>query len=107
SATAIAGAIRASIRAETGLTASAGVAPNKYLAKIASDWRKPNGQFVIPPAHVDSFLAPLPVGKLPGVGKVTRGKLAALGIDTVGDLRKLSHASLRNRFGRWGTRLYE
>src|SRR5699024_9227792 len=82
-ATAVAGAIRAAIRAETKLTASAGIAPNKYLAKIASDWRKPNGQFVVAPHRVDAFLKPLPVGKLPGVGKVMRGKLEALGADTV------------------------
>src|SRR5699024_3844714 len=75
SATAVAGAIRAAIRAETGLTASAGIAPNKFLAKIASDWRKPDGQFVISPRRVDAFLTPLPVGKIPGVGKVMRGKL--------------------------------
>src|SRR5699024_8869788 len=86
---------------------SAGIAPNKYLAKIASDWRKPNGQFVVPPHRVEAFLTPLPVGKLPGVGKGTHGKLAALGVTNVGDLRRLPQASLRNQFGRWGTRLYE
>lgn len=107
SATAIAGAIRATIRAETGLTASAGVAPSKYLAKIASDWRKPNGQFVIPPHRIDSFLMPLPVGKLPGVGKVMRGKLEVLGVHTVGELRDLPKAKLQEQFGRWGVRLHE
>lgn len=107
SATAVAGAIRASIRAETGLTASAGIAPNKYLAKIASDWRKPNGQFVVPPQRVEAFLTPLPVGAIPGVGKVMRGKLEALGVHTVGELRHIDKAVLYKRFGRWGTRLYE
>lgn len=107
SATAVAGAIRAAIRAETGLTASAGIAPNKCLAKIASDWRKPNGQFVITPRHVDAFLTPLPVGTIPGVGKVMRGKLEALGVRTVGELRGIGKAELRQRFGRWGVRLHE
>jgi len=69
-ATDIARTIRAQIREETNLTASAGIAPNKFLAKIASDWRKPDGQFVIPPQRVDAFLLPLPVNRVPGVGKV-------------------------------------
>ena len=60
-------AIRAQIWEELNLTASAGVAPNKFLAKIASDWRKPNGLFVIQPEDIDTFLPPLPVGRLPGV----------------------------------------
>ena len=87
-ATEIARTIRAQIREETNLTASAGIAPNKFLAKIASDWRKPDGQFVIPPQRVDAFLAPLPVNRVPGVGKVMEGKLAARGIVTCGDLRQ-------------------
>lgn len=107
SATAVAGAIRASIRAETGLTASAGIAPNKFLAKVASDWRKPNGQFVVSPRCVEAFLTPLPVGKIPGVGKVMRAKLEAIDVTTVGDLRRFPEAELKQRFGRWGTRLHE
>lgn len=107
SATAIAADIRAAIFAETRLTASAGIAPNKFLAKIASDWNKPNGQFVIKPAMVDAFLAPLPVAKLPGVGKVMQGKLAELGIATCADLRTLGSTELEARFGRWGLRLHE
>ncbi len=107
SATAIAREIRAAIFQETALTASAGIAPNKFLAKIASDWKKPNGQFVVKPSMVDAFLAPLPVGKLPGVGKVMRGKLADLGIATCTDLRGFGAAALEVRFGRWGTRLHE
>ncbi|HET7570710.1 MAG TPA: DNA polymerase IV [Gammaproteobacteria bacterium] len=107
SATAIAQAIRKSIRAETGLTASAGVAPNKYLAKIASDWRKPDGLMVIRPARVEAFLTPLAVGKVPGVGKVMNRKLAEMGIATIGDLRAVPAATLEQRFGRWGQRLYE
>src|SRR5215470_2232071 len=66
------------IRSELDLTASAGVAPNKFLAKIASDWKKPDGLFVIQPEEIDSFLLPLPVGRLPGVGKVTEEKLKHL-----------------------------
>jgi DNA polymerase-4 len=106
-ATATAEAIRAAIREETQLTASAGVAPNKFLAKIASDWRKPDGQFVIRPHQVLAFLEPLPVGRLPGVGKVMESKLAQLGIATVGDLRALRVEELELRFGRWGLRLHE
>lgn len=107
SATATAEAIRAAIREETGLTASAGVAPNKFLAKIASDWNKPDGLCVIRPHQVEAFLTPLGVGRLPGVGKVMEAKLAALGIATVGDLRTHALAELEQRFGRWGRRLHE
>ncbi|MCX7033092.1 MAG: DNA polymerase IV [Arenimonas sp.] len=107
SATAVAEAIRSAIREETQLTASAGIAPNKFLAKIASDWRKPDGQFVVKPAMVLDFLAPLPVGKLPGVGKVMESRLSALGIATVGQLRAHGLPGLEGRFGRWGRRLHE
>ncbi|WP_430392111.1 DNA polymerase IV [Dyella sp. 20L07] len=107
SATATAEAIRAAIREETQLTASAGVAPNKFLAKIASDWRKPDGLFVIRPHQVQAFLEPLAIGRLPGVGKVMEGRLSELGIVTVGDLRRLSLQELEQRFGRWGKRLHE
>ncbi len=106
-ATATAEAIRAAIREETRLTASAGVAPNKFLAKIASDWRKPDGIFVVRPHQVLAFLEPLPVGRLPGVGKVMEGKLAQMGVTTVGDLRALRAEELERRFGRWGHRLHE
>src|SRR5262244_931974 len=77
-ATQVARTIREQIRSELNLTASAGVAPNKFLAKIASDWKKPDGLFVIQPDEVDSFLIPLPVGRVPGVGKVTEEKLKQL-----------------------------
>ena len=107
SATAIASDIRAAILQETELTASAGIAPNKFLAKIASDWNKPNGQFVVKPSMVDAFLAPLPVGRLPGVGKVMEAKLAELGIATCTDLRAFGAQALEARFGRWGLRLHE
>jgi DNA polymerase-4 len=106
-ATATAQAIRAAIREETALTASAGVAPNKVIAKIASDFRKPDGLFVVRPDAVLDFLAPLPVGRLPGVGRVMEGKLAGLGIGTVGDLRGFAVEELERRFGRWGRRLHE
>ncbi|MEQ8662002.1 MAG: DNA polymerase IV, partial [Gammaproteobacteria bacterium] len=106
-ATRVARAVRADIRAETGLNASAGVAPAKYLAKIASDWRKPNGLFVIQPHEVRDFLQPLPVGKLPGVGRATGAALEALGVHTVGDLGNRPLAELCARFGRFGARLHE
>ena len=106
SATAIAEAIRAQIREETRLTASAGVAPNKFIAKIASDWNKPDGLFVVKPAQVEAFLAPLPVGKIPGVGKVMQGKLEKLGVATVGDLRSFALEELQVRFGSFGAALY-
>src|SRR5579864_6670266 len=86
-ATRVASAIREQIRQELKLTASAGVAPNKFLAKVASDWRKPDGLFVIQPGEVDTFLAPLPVGRIPGVGKVTEKHLEELGVKLNKDLR--------------------
>jgi DNA polymerase IV len=103
----VARTIRAQIRRELSLTASAGVAPNKFLAKIASDWRKPDGLFVIRPEEVDSFLLPLPVARLPGVGKITEEKLKSFDVQTVADLRKLDLSALEQRFGRYGVRLYE
>ena len=103
----VARTIREQIRQELNLTASAGVAPNKFLAKIASDWRKPDGLFVIQPDGVDAFLSPLPVVRLPGVGKVTGEKLAKLQIQTVGDLNGLDSQVLEQHFGRYGLRLYE
>jgi len=106
-ATQVARTIREQIRVELNLTASAGVAPNKFLAKIASGWRKPDGLFVIPPEEVDSFLWPLPVGRLPGVGNVMEEKLKDLDVQTVGDLRTIELATLEGRFGRYGVRLYE
>lgn len=106
-ATIIAELIRDAIREETQLTASAGVAANKFLAKIASDWRKPDGLFVIRPSMALAFLAPLPVSKLPGVGKVMTTRLAALEVHTVNDLRALDVLQLEAHFGRWGTRLHE
>lgn len=106
-ATLVAKTIRQQIRQELNLTASAGVGPNKFLAKLASDWRKPDGLFVIQPEEVDAFLLPLPVGRLPGVGKVTEEKLARMGIQTVADLRGLELSVLDREFGRYGVRLHE
>jgi DNA polymerase-4 len=106
-ATKVAIAIRQQIREELSLSASAGVAPNKFLAKIASDWRKPDGLFVIQPKYVDTFLPPLPIGRIPGVGKVTEARLNRIGIQTVGDLREFEVAALEAQFGRYGLRLYE
>jgi DNA polymerase IV len=106
-ATLAARAIRQQIREELNLTASAGVAPNNFLAKIASDWRKPDGLFVIQPEEVDSFLLPLPVSRLPGVGKVMEEKLKNFDVQVVGDLRTIELATLESRFGRYGVRLYE
>ena len=106
-ATKVASTIRQQIREELNLTASAGVAPNKFLAKIASDWRKPNGLFVIQPAEVEDFLTPLPVGRIPGVGKVTEEKLVRLGLRLVGEVRARALEELRTHFGRYGQRLYE
>jgi len=106
-ATRVARAIREQIRQELNLTASAGVAPNKFLAKIASDWQKPDGLFVIRPTEVDPFLLPLPVGRLPGVGKVIGERLENLRIKTVKNLRGLDLPTLESHFGRYGLRLYE
>lgn len=106
-ATQVARTIREQIRTELSLTASAGVAPNKFLAKIASDWRKPDGLFVIQPEEVDSFLLPLPVSRLPGVGKITEEKLNSFQVQTVGNLRTLDLSTLERRFGRYGVRLHE
>jgi len=103
----VARTIREQIRSELSLTASAGVAPNKFLAKIASDWKKPDGAVVIHPEEVDSFLLPLPVDRLPGVGKVTEEKLKHLEVQTVADLRQVGLPALQHRFGRYGLRLYE
>ena len=106
SATFIAQEIRARIKEQVGITASAGVAPNKFLAKIASDWHKPDGLFVILPEHVESFIAQLPVARLFGVGKVTAAKCHALGIQTCADLLAWSLPNLTQQFGKLGGSLY-
>ncbi len=106
-ATRVAKMIRQEIREELHLAASAGVAPNKFLAKIASDWKKPDGLFVIQPHEVQDFLLPLPVGRVPGVGKVTEARMKEAGIKTVGDLYALELSALENLFGSYGGRLYQ
>lgn len=106
-ATEIAKSIRAAIKDERQLTASAGISVNKFIAKIASDWNKPDGQFVVKPHQVDRFVADLPVGKIFGVGKVTQEKLHAFGAKTCADLRPFSKQELEQRFGKFGGRLYQ
>jgi DNA polymerase-4 len=101
-ATRIAEEIRARIRAETGLTASAGVSYNKFLAKLASDHNKPDGLCVITPAKGEAFVASLPVKRFHGVGPVTAAKMARLGIETGADLRVRSLEFLNHHFGSSG-----
>lgn len=107
SATRMAEAIRRQIREEVGITASAGIAPNKFLAKVASDWNKPDGQFLIRPQEVASFVATLPVEKIHGVGRVTAQRLNELGIRRCGDMLAWELTDLLRHFGRFGERLYE
>jgi DNA polymerase-4 len=107
SATLIANEIRRRIREELRVTASAGVAPNKFLAKVASDWNKPDGTFTIPPDKVAEFVVDLPVSKIMGVGKVTAGKMRRMGIVTCGDLQQVPVETLAQRFGKYGPRLAE
>lgn len=107
SATLIAQDIRQKIAHELHLTASAGVAPLKFLAKIASDMNKPNGQFVIAPEQVDEFIANLPLKKIPGVGKVTEKRLRDLGLFCCRDVVTYDLSKLLNQFGKFGRVLYE
>jgi DNA polymerase-4 len=107
SATLIAQEIRQRIVETVGITASAGVAPNKFVAKIASDWNKPDGLFLVRPDEVDAFVAALPVKKLFGVGKVTAAKLHGLGAQTCADLRSWTMQELQQHFGSFGARLYD
>lgn len=106
SATWIAQAIREDIWREIHLTASAGVAPLKFLAKIASDQNKPNGQFVIAPNDVQNFVKNLPLVKIPGVGKVTNKKLHKLGLEYCGDIQQAEQAMIYREFGKFGQRLW-
>jgi DNA polymerase-4 len=107
SATSIAAEIRARVAATVGVTVSAGVAPNKFVAKIASDWNKPDGMFIVKPHQVDAFVAALPVSKLFGVGRVTAAKLEQLGVRTCADLRDWEAVELHRHFGVFGQRLLE
>ena len=106
SATLIAQDIRATIKKELNLTASAGIAPLKFLAKIASDLQKPNGQYVITPSEVSDFIDTLPLHKIPGVGKVTFDKLLASGLSYGADVRQLNEKILVEHFGKLGMSLW-
>ncbi len=99
--------IKAAIEAGENLTASIGLGPNKLIAKIASDFQKPDGLTVVTAAEAEDFLAPLPVRKIPGIGPKTEKFLAGQGIKTVQDLRRITIAELQERFGKWGPELYD
>jgi DNA polymerase IV len=107
SGAAVAREIRAQIFEETRLTASAGISSNKLIAKIASDWNKPNGQHEVGPADIPAFIAALPVGRLWGVGGKMRGKLAEIGVQTCADLQNFDQIELARRFGKWGIELWQ
>lgn len=108
SASLIANEIRKAIFDERGgLTASAGIAPNKFLAKIASDWNKPNGQFTISPENISEFTRNLPLDKIPGIGKATSRKLSAMRLFTCQDILPFSKDELSGRFGALGLSLYD
>ncbi|MEX2321094.1 MAG: DNA polymerase IV, partial [Saccharospirillum sp.] len=107
SATRMAEAIREAVKREVGLTVSIGVAPNKFLAKIASDWNKPDGLKVILPDEIDAFVLDLSVTKLHGVGQRTAERLHAQGLYTCGDVRQQSLRSLLERNGSFGQRLWD
>ena len=107
SATRIAEAIRNEVREVVGITISAGIAPNKFLAKIASDWNKPDGQFSVLPSEIDDFVAKLAVKKLHGVGKVTAAKMHRLNLRTCKDLQSFGAEALTEHFGSFGERLFE
>ena len=106
SATLAAREIKARILAETGLTASAGISVNKMLAKIASDYRKPDGLFTIPPGQIEEFVAALPIERFFGIGEVTARKMHGMGIHTGADLRLRDEAELVRHFGKAGHSYY-
>ena len=107
SATLIAREIKQRIKEELRITVSAGAAPNKFLAKVASDWQKPDGLFVITPDQVEAFVYQLPVSRINGVGKVTASRLKDLGIETCGDLQRLTEVELVEHFGKHGRQLFQ
>jgi DNA polymerase IV (DinB-like DNA polymerase) len=102
----IAGTMKEEIRIKEGLTCSVGIGPSRVVAKIASDFHKPDGLTIVPPAKVESFLAPLPVGKLPGIGRKTEKELAERGITTIGQLAATDVQILRSLFGMWGVYMH-
>ncbi|MGO8761580.1 MAG: DNA polymerase IV [Desulfobaccales bacterium] len=99
--------IKAEIAAKERLTASMGLGPNKMVAKIASDFQKPDGLTIVTAEAAEAFLAPLAVRKIPGIGPKTEESLARLGIKTVQDLKRFTPEELREKFGKWGPSLYE
>ncbi len=107
SATLIAREIRQRIESTIGITVSAGIAPNKFIAKIASDWNKPNGQTVVTPDQVNSFMEELPVKRIWGVGKVTAAKLEKLGIKTCADVRNYDVFEFVQLFGQFGAHIHK
>ena len=106
SATLIAREIRRRIADSIGITVSAGIAPNKFIAKVASDWNKPDGQTVVTPGEVDDFLRDLPVKRIWGVGKVTARKLEQHGITTCGDVRRMNLFQFVQQFGQFGEHIH-
>ncbi len=107
SATWIAEDIRKKIFERTGLTASAGISTNKLLAKLASDFNKPNGKFTVPPDQIENFITRIPVERIPGIGKVTAKRLHEMGLKTCLDLQQYSASDMINLFGKFGETLYE
>jgi DNA polymerase-4 len=107
SATLIAGEIRRRIADTIGITVSAGIAPNKFIAKIASDLNKPNGQYVVTPQQVDGFLLELPVSRIWGVGKVTAERLEQQGIKTCADVRAYDIFQFVQKFGQFGDHIHK
>ena len=99
--------LKADIRRELRLTASAGVAPNKFLAKVASDQDKPDGLVVVLPEEVENFLRDLPIGRVPGIGQVTRQRLEEMEVHTIGQLADLPRGQLISRFGKRGSRFWD
>jgi DNA polymerase-4 len=107
SASLIAKQLRTDIREKLDLTASAGIAPNKFLAKVASDWKKPDGQYTLAPADIPDFIKTLPVQKVPGVGRSFLAKLSEKNLKTCGDLQAISLSDMTHYWGQWGARLFD
>jgi DNA polymerase IV (DinB-like DNA polymerase) len=103
----LAGKIKQEIHDTEQITCSIGIGPSRLVAKIASDFQKPNGLTVVDPAHVVEFLSPLPVEKIPGIGKKTGAELKSLGISTVSELADYDIQLLRSRFGKWGVHMHD